>query len=101
VAGCSEVGIAARLCYDLTLNGYADWYLPSINELQQLFYNRAAINVAAIANGGAGFSTSAYWSSTQTDSAKAFAFNFLTTVAYSSYYYTKFQNMSVRAVRAF
>jgi hypothetical protein len=52
--GCSTEGIAARLCGDLVLNGYSDWYLPSRDELNQLYINRVAIG---------GFTNSYYWSS--------------------------------------
>ena len=54
VKGCSEVGIAARLCNDLVLGGYSDWYLPSIDELNKLYINRVAIG---------GFANDYYWSS--------------------------------------
>ena len=54
--GCSTAGIAARLCSDLSLNGYTDWYLPSKDELNQLYINRVAIG---------GFATYLYWSSTE------------------------------------
>lgn len=40
---CAEEGIAARICYDLSLNGYSDWFLPSINELEMLYINRNAV----------------------------------------------------------
>lgn len=40
---CQEEGIAARICYDLFLNGYSDWFLPSINELEMLYINRIAV----------------------------------------------------------
>jgi hypothetical protein len=56
MAGCPTAGIAARLCGDLIEGGYSDWYLPSKDELNQLYINRVAIG---------GFSTAGYWSSTQ------------------------------------
>jgi len=47
---------AARLCYDLVLNGYSDWYLPSKDELNQLYLNKTAVF---------GFASAYYWSSTE------------------------------------
>ncbi|MEO6405008.1 MAG: DUF1566 domain-containing protein [Ferruginibacter sp.] len=52
---------AAKLCYDLVLNGYSDWYLPSKDELNKLYINRIAIG---------GFS-GAYWSSTENGNTQA------------------------------
>ena len=94
LAGCADVGTAARLCADLVEGGYSDWYLPSIDELQKLFLNRVAIG---------GFTTtpgfSNYWSSTQF----TFGFN-----AYQQVFEFDAQNGSsknafhrVRAVRSF
>lgn len=58
VNGCKEAGIAARICDDLLLSGYDDWFLPSKMELYQMFLNRNVIgNFAAEAD---------YWSSTET-----------------------------------
>jgi uncharacterized protein (TIGR02145 family) len=56
VAICNTAGIAARLCSNLNQGGYSDWYLPSRDELNQLYINRVAIG---------GFSTSNYWSSSE------------------------------------
>jgi hypothetical protein len=54
--GCSEAGIAARLCGDLVLGGYSDWYLPGKDELNLLYINKVAVG---------GFANSLYWSSTE------------------------------------
>ena len=56
MAGCSTAEIAARLCGDLSLNGYSDWYLPSKDELNILYLNKAGIG---------GFGSNYYWSSSE------------------------------------
>jgi hypothetical protein len=56
---------AASLCDNLTLNGYSDWFLPSLDELHEMYLNKAAINATAVANGGTAFSTLFYWSSSE------------------------------------
>jgi hypothetical protein len=59
VAGCSSEGIAAKLCADLTLDGYSDWYLPSQDEFYKLYLNKAAIS---------NFGNNFYWSSSEVSS---------------------------------
>jgi hypothetical protein len=56
VTVCAEPGIAARICDDLDLNGYTDWYLPSKDELYKLYVNKNTIG---------GFASAVYWSSTE------------------------------------
>jgi uncharacterized repeat protein (TIGR02543 family) len=37
--GTSESGTAAQLCNDLTFGGYTDWFLPSADELDSIYWN--------------------------------------------------------------
>ena len=60
--GCPTAGIAARICGDLVLGGYSDWYLPSKDELNKLYLNRIAIGV---------FASSGTWSSSEFDDTNA------------------------------
>ena len=88
--GCSTVGIAARLCGDLALNGYNDWYLPSQDELNALYTSRLAIG---------GFASSVYWSSTQNGNNNAWSQDFSN--GNQSGGYGKSSLLHVRAIRAF
>jgi hypothetical protein len=88
MTGCNDAGIAARLCGDLVLGGYSDWYLPSIDELNQLYLNRVAIG---------GFTNFYYWSSTEYGGSNAWAQHFADGFQYFSYK----GHIIVRAVRAF
>jgi fibronectin type 3 domain-containing protein len=58
---------AARICYDLVLNGYSDWYLPSKEEMGKLILNKNAVG---------GYSGANYWSSTEYDIKTAYYSNF-------------------------
>ena len=62
ISGCNEPGIAARICSDLVANGYSDWFLPSIGELQAICGNINLINFQLTQNGGTPI-TEAIWSS--------------------------------------
>jgi hypothetical protein len=80
---------AASLCSDLVLGGYYDWYLPSKDELNQLYLNKAAIG---------GFANAYYWSSTEYNNLYARFQNFLNGLPSYDYSYYEYY---VRAVRAF
>ena len=55
LAECTTAGIAAKVANDLWLGGQSDWFLPSKDELDQMYIRRAII----------GFSTGSYWSSSE------------------------------------
>jgi hypothetical protein len=88
VSACSTTTIAARLCADLVLNGYSDWYLPSKDELYKLYQNSSAIG---------GFTTGTYWTSSENSA----------NYTWSMYYFggsdafPKTVSYYVRAVRTF
>jgi hypothetical protein len=58
VANCLERPIAASVCSDLVLNGYSDWFLPSIGELSLMLSRLHSQGIG-------GFGQGWYWSSTQ------------------------------------
>ena len=80
---------ANKICDNLELSGYSDWYLPSKEELNQLYLNRTVISK---------FSNSWYWSSTK-NSIFAWVQNFNSGTQY--YYSQNKTKQYFRAVRAF
>ena len=89
MAACLTTGIAARLCGDLVLGGFSDWYLPSKDELDKLYINQGAVG---------GFSSGNYWCSSESDDNFAWYQDF----SYGDQYnYFKYYTFYVRAVRAF
>ena len=67
---------AARHCADLAYRGYDDWYLPAINELQEIYNNKTTINTVSVANGGEVVANERYWSSTEGFPDAVFVINF-------------------------
>jgi hypothetical protein len=94
MAGCTQRPIAASVCADLVLNGYSDWYLPSLGEVQ-LMYSRLHLQ------GLGGFGGGWYWSSSQYNPTYAWAMNFYNGYVYSYFYKGDNYGSQVRAVRAF
>jgi hypothetical protein len=81
---------AANVCWKAVINGYDDWYLPSLNEL---------IEMNKLKNVIGGFADAAYWSSTEQDLNNAWRVTFGETT-YISWGDKAFSH-KVRAIRAF
>jgi uncharacterized protein (TIGR02145 family) len=89
VANQGEGMYAAKICFDLDLGGYSDWYLPSHEELNQLYFNREAIG---------GFVEAYYWSSSQESDGMVRVQTFYNGGQHGNYGYNQ---CNVRAVRSF
>jgi len=70
IAGCSETPVAASEALNASLNSYTDWYLPTRDELLEM-YNIIG-NGSADGNIGS-FSISWYWSSTEYNTSGAWS----------------------------
>ena len=86
--------ISARVCDELDLEGYTDWFLPSKDELI-LMYQNLHKATSPIGN----FQTEFYWSSTEDDEGDAWLQEFNTDGDQN--YDSKDALHSVRAVRVF
>jgi len=65
--GATETSYAAGVARAYRGGGYSDWFLPSKDELNKMYTNKATINTTAALNSGSDFSTNSYWSSTEDD----------------------------------
>ena len=95
---CASENNAAKLCDDYVAEGYDDWYLPSEDELNQLYRN---IGIKMLS---ARFSEALYWSSSKFDNLSyngAVVIYFATTPLNASVWNERTTLNRVRAVRAF
>lgn len=88
-AGCATVGTPADICANLVSGGYSDWYLPSNDELWQIYANRVAIGGISYVN---------YWSSSEVDATNAYRIRFDSGTSTSI---LKNTTCAVRAIRSF
>ena len=94
VSGCSmTVPYAAKVCDELVVDNYDDWYLPSIEELQLM---QRELYVQGFGN----FKPGAYWSSTQNFSLGAWKVDF-TSGEKSNNTNKQDKGVNVRAIRSF
>ncbi len=102
---CSQLGDAN--CDNLTIGGYNDWFLPSKDELNEMYINSSIIDSTANAHGGGSFTYAPglpYWSSSEAPSiAPGFSENYAWYQFFGGVqtYSLKSNVFLVRAVRAF
>ena len=92
IAECSSSGTAARLAGNYELNGFTDWFLPSRDELGELYLNRTSVS---------GLGINEYWSSSQFDAENAWLYQFGSSGSNLQVELFKSFGFFVRAVRAF
>jgi hypothetical protein len=94
VASQGAGNYAAKVCSDLVLGGYNDWYLPSKDELHKLYFNRSAIG---------GFSKTYYWNSSEKSFNHGYSHQFADGNEDPTFYwfFTKNSALNVRAIRSF
>jgi len=90
VSGCSDTDSAAYMCDDATIEGFTDWYLPSIDELEEMYDNKAIIG---------GFANNNYWSSSEVSSGDAWRTNFYS--GYISTFGKEYASLKVRPIRSY
>lgn len=95
MVGCSETNTAAKEAIEYKTGSYDDWFLPSNDELVEMY--KTIGNGSPLGNVG-GFSQKYYWSSTELDNFYAKGVNFLSGSAYNN---SKSNSRRVRVIRTF
>ena len=80
---------AAKLCSDLVLNGYSDWYLPSKVELNEMFHSPYLSNFSTISH---------YWSSSEVNYSDAWDQTYVSGQQHNN---SKTSICNIRAIRSF
>jgi hypothetical protein len=89
--GCTSTGIAAEICYNLVLNGYSDWYLPSKDELNLMYFSLKM-------QGFGSFASNYNWCSSELSNYNAYDQSFTNGFQNNS---PKLITCNVRAIRTF
>lgn len=89
-----SVNYAAKVCNDYSVDGYNDWYLPSLDELDMMFENLHS-------KGKGGFTHAEYWSSSEYTKESAMIRGFEIPLTLISVNKSKQEKHVVRAIRSF
>jgi len=84
-----QTGRAAQLCANLDYNGYKDWFLPSMEELNEMYKSRTLLNMSVLI----------YWSSSESSSLPdyhAWIRNFSSSSITYYYYFLSYGSYSTR-----
>jgi len=95
-AGCTILYTAADICANLSLGGYNDWFLPSRDEFECMYWNIGLGDSLGLGNVGS-FVESSYWTSSEWDAYSALHWLPNGTATDGAKYGPK----NVRAVRSF
>lgn len=91
---------AAKVCDNLVLNGYSDWFLPSRYEMQQVVFS----NIYSWTNSSDSSYYGHYWTTCETSSSTAQSFRLYQWPAQGDYWQENSKlalNIKVRAIRKF
>ena len=94
ITGCTSTTNAAALCNDLDYNGYTDWFLPSVDELDAVYNNLRA-------NGLGDFLSGSYYYWTSTEYSNQYAYDQHMDYGGVQSNSTKTNELGVLPVRAF
>ncbi len=96
--GALNTASPAIMCDTLTLNGYSDWYLPSLDELNRLYFV-LHLNGLGNFNGSGALYSGYYWSSSQMNWHQSYNMRFNDGNAGNMNF--RFYDGNVRAIRSF
>lgn len=99
IAQPGHISSAALVCDSYSAGGFNDWYLPAVWELNQCYNAALIVNTILGIQNGFQFASACYWSSTESNSSRAWVQYFTSGIIGSSE--VKTSTFRVRAVRRF
>lgn len=94
-AGCQEISIAATQALAYQTEEFSDWFLPSFDEVQEMYY---AIGPGSSGANKGGFTDHWYWTSSYAENGIAWSFSFFNGTTFNFFCSS---TLNVRPVRSF